>query len=131
VIHCYKDLTVALMLNPIHANFTNPRAWEAEGEVLANDNGLKFGVASLTTIKEILPLPKITTEQRVRFGIFCALKVYKEPKFIEWANNWLSGVERSAEAAWAAEQAAERAAWAAGTAWAQFGLADIAKRAIS
>ena len=149
VIHCYQDLTVALLLNPIHVNFTRPRAWEAEGKVLLSDKGLKFGVKSLTTIREIAPLPEITTEQRIKFGILCALAVYKEPNFIKWANKWLSGEERVAEAAWAAWAAAEaaeavveavaaaaraaaRAAEAAArAAEAELDFAGIAKRAIS
>ena len=75
VIHCYTDLTLALMLNPIHGNFESPRVWQAQGDILLSDNELKFGVARLTTLKEILPLPQITIDQRIKFGIMCALAV--------------------------------------------------------
>ena len=74
----------------------------------------------MTLIEEI-PVPAISTAQRVRFAILCAMKVYQDPGFVQWGENWLSGKDRSAEAAEAAEAAAEaaRAAEAAeAAAWA-------------
>ena len=35
VIHAYKHPLLAILLNPIHANFGKVRLWEAEGEVIA------------------------------------------------------------------------------------------------
>ena len=46
------------------------------------------------------------------FGIRCAMAIYSEPTWVQWANDWLSGKDRAAEAAWAA-RAAGSAAWAA------------------
>jgi len=103
VIHAYVDPLLAVLLNPIHANFPSTmRLWRAEGEVVATDGQLKVGVKTLTVIEEI-PIPHITTEQRVKFGILCALEVYKEPTFVKWANSWLDGTDRAAEAARAAD----------------------------
>ena len=132
VIHCYRDLTLALFLNPIHGNFDPVRAWEAEGEILASDNGLKEGVAELTTIREITPLVLPTIEQCVKFGIYGALAVYHEAQFVAWANDWLSGKDRSREAAAATATAA--AAVAAKSAVAKtinFDLVAIAAKAMS
>jgi hypothetical protein len=97
-IRVYKDLTVALLLNPIHADFNPVRAWEAEGEILADDHGLKVGVKSLTIIREI-PISHISTTHRVAFGILCALAVSAEKSFVVWADGWLSNKDRSASAA--------------------------------
>jgi len=78
-------------------------------------------------------LPEIPNRQKVKFGILCALEVYREKKFVQWAENWLSGKDRSLfaaqEACWAAvwvkqanarsdriwfsAQSASSAAWAA------------------
>ncbi|MDD5220897.1 MAG: hypothetical protein PHV11_10045, partial [Candidatus Bipolaricaulis sp.] len=118
VIHVYDHPLKAAMFNPIHAYISNPKLWECRvRRVVANDK-LKVGVKICTTIKEI-SLPEITTNQRVRFAILCALKAYPEPSFVEWANNWLSGKDRS--------QAAEAAAWAAeAAAWAAAGAAEAA-----
>ena len=66
---------IAVIMNPAHANFPNPQLWEAQGIILLDDDGLKCGVKTLTTIKQI-PLPQITTEQRIHFAILCALEVY-------------------------------------------------------
>jgi len=51
-------------------------------------------------------LPEIPNRQKVKFGILCALEVYREKKFVQWAENWLSGKDRSLSAA-------QEACWAA------------------
>lgn len=132
-VHAYEHPLLAVLLNPIHANFSNPRLWEAEGEVGIRDGQLKCGTAELTTVREI-PLPEVTTEIRVRFAILCALEVYKEEGFVKWAQGWLSGEDRGVEAAraaWAAAEAAQAAAQAAARAaeWAAQAAAEAARAA--
>ena len=130
-LHAYTDPRLAVILNPIHTNFSNPRLWEAEaGGEFKHDKQLKMGCTKLTTTREI-PLPKISSDVKTEFAIRCALKVYQEGSFVVWANKWLSGEDRTgaaaeaaAEAAWAARAA--RVAWAAEAAWA---VAQAAARA--
>jgi len=117
-IHAYEHPLIAVLMNPIHARVKTPRLWEAEGEIAIRDGQIKCGCKTLTTIREI-PLPKITTEMRVRFAILCAKEVCADLPWNAWADKWLSGEDRSeaaagaaAGAAWAA-WAAEAAAWAA------------------
>lgn len=124
-LHAYTSPLLAVLLNSIHAAFDNPRLWEADGEVGATDNGLKVGCTRLTTVREI-PLPEITTEQRVRFGILCAKAVCTDAPWTRWAEKWLSGVDRGREPAWAAARAAAGAAWAA----ASIDLIALAKEAV-
>ena len=100
-LHAYTSPELALLLNPIHANFRNPVLWEAEGEIEKSDSGLKVGVRTLTTIR-ILDQPEITIEHLVRFAILCALEICTKPGFAAWANAWLSGADRSAYAAYTA-----------------------------
>jgi hypothetical protein len=122
-IHAYEHPLVAVLMNPIHANFQTPRLWEAEGEIAIRDCQLKCGCKTLTTVREI-PLPAVTTEMRVRFAILCAKEVCAYPAWNAWADRWLSGEDRTQAAARAAEaarearaaRAARAAAWAA--AWA-------------
>lgn len=116
VIHFYDSIWVALLMNCYHADIPNPRAIVIEvGEVVAHD-GTKGGSKWATMLCEI-PVPMMTTEQRVEIAIRCALAVSHDPEFVEWANKWLSGEDRSRgvaeEAEWAAKAAAEMAAWAA------------------
>lgn len=115
-IHAYEHPLIAVLLNPIHADFKSPRLWEAEGEVGLRDGQLKCGCKTLTTIREI-PLPEITTEMRVRFAILCAKDVCACSAWNAWADKWLSGKDRSAAAAARAAMAAmaayDAAAWAA------------------
>ena len=119
-LHAYEHPLLAVLFNPIHANFRNPRLWEAEGEgELLRERQLKCGVTKLTTVKE-MQLPEVTTEQRVRFAILCCKAVCEDEKWNAWADKWLSGEDRSessAEAASAAAAEAAEAAWAA--AWAE------------
>lgn len=102
-LHCYTDPLLAVLLNPIHANYQPALLWEAEGEGRTMDDyQLKLGVERLRTLRQIA-LPAVTTEQRVRFGILCALSVHEEARFRAWAERWLSGEDRTAVAAeWAA-----------------------------
>ena len=111
-IHAYEHPLIAVLLNPIHADFQNPRLWEAEGDVGLRDGQLKCGCATLTTIREI-PLPEITAEMRVRFAILCAKYVRACSEWNAWADKWLSGEDRSAEAAAVASRAAYDASRAA------------------
>ena len=123
-IHAYEHPLIAVLMNPIHGDFKNPRLWEAEGEIGLRDGQLKCGCATLMTIREI-PLPEITTEMRVRFAIMCvkeastadAAEVRKA--WDAWADRWLSGEDRTqaaADTAWTAARAAAKAAvWAAET----------------
>ncbi len=76
VVHAYRNLNLALFLNPIHAGITAPLVWEAEGEEVVSDWG-KVGCKSLTTSKK-LPLPEWYTDETKRrrtivaFAILCA-----------------------------------------------------------
>jgi len=106
-IHAYTHPLLALLMNPGHANIDNPLLWESEGEIALSDYGLKVGCRTLMTLREI-PVPQITTEQRVRFGILCAKQVCDDLAWNVWADKWLSGEDRSRESA---STAAARAAY--------------------
>jgi len=98
-LYFYNDPLIGLFLNPFHADIKNPRLFrvEVEGKFL-NDNGLKRGYSRVRLIEE-LPVPQISPVQRVRFAILCAKKVYKEKEWNKWANNWLSGKDRTIDTA--------------------------------
>lgn len=133
-LHAYTSPELAVFLNPIHANIASPKLWVCEGTVQKTDRGLKVGTTQLTTLREI-QLPEVSTLQRIGFAIYCAQQVYSSSKFDKWADEYLSGRDRSAasaaDAAWdaaarawdaaaRAADAAARAAWdaAARAAWA-------------
>jgi len=123
-LHAYTDPAVALFLNPIHANIANPRLWEGEAKgKVTSDKGLKVGYTRMRIVME-LPVVLPTTEQQVRFAIACAVSVYRDDGFRVWAKKWVSGLDRTAEAAWAAAGAAAEAA--AEVAWAAAEAADRA-----
>jgi len=98
-LHFYSDSLVGLFMNPIHAGIENPRLFraEVEGKFLDN-NGLKCGYSRARLIEE-LTVPQISPVQRVRFAILCTKEVYKEKEWNEWADNWLSGKDRTEKSA--------------------------------
>ena len=111
-IHYYSHPLLAVMLNPIHVNFAKPLGWAVSIEGLTrDDNGLKMGCRALTTLHQI-DLPVVTTAQRVRFAILCGQAIIGTdlPEWSTWAEGWLNGTNRTADAARAAAQAA---VWAA------------------
>ena len=120
-IHAYESPLLAVLLNLIHANFADPQLWKAEGEIGKRDGQLKVGCRRLKTLNRI-DLPQVTTNQRVAFGILCAKEVCRDTSWNRWADDWLSGKDRSAGAeAWAW---ARRAAAAEAAAWASLSCSD-------
>ena len=124
VIHYYADPLLAVFANPIQGKY-DPETmilWEFEPDSEVNGDALKKACKSGVTVKPI-PIPEITTEQRVEIGIRAVKLVCKDKKWNTWADKWLSGKDRSADAARAVEAAAgpawvARAAAAARAAWA-------------
>ncbi len=134
-IHFYKNPLLAVFLNFLHGNYDLDKAhlWECKvSGRIKEDRGLKWGASRVKTIKRI-KLPKVTNEQRIEFGILCALEVYHEESFVKWAKNWLNGKDRSKAAAYAAADAANAAANAAAYAAAYAAIINfekLAKKAI-
>jgi len=108
-IHAYESPEIAVLMNPNHGNFHNPRLWEAEGEIGLRDGPLKCGCRTLTTIREI-PLPAFTKKQLIRFAIHCAAQVCSDTFWRLWAAKWLNGTDRSSKAASAARPPGDAAA---------------------
>ena len=128
-LHAYTHPLLALLFNPIHANFAALHLWECKGTVGITDHGLKVGCTTLTTLRR-LPVPPITLVNRTAFGIGCVYNVYRDTAWREWARCWVLNIDRSADAAAAyaaraAADAAEAAAYAARAA----DVADVADAA--
>ena len=114
-IHYSESPEMAAFMNPVYGNFKDPILWKVEARTELRDGELKSGARKVTTVC-VIPLPVITTEQRVEIAIRRALQVYTKASFVSWAEKWLSGEDRTAESAERAAMAAERAAMAAETA---------------
>jgi hypothetical protein len=112
VLHCYNHPLLAVILNSVHANIKNPLLFEISVDKIVASDGLKFASKSQTLIKEI-PLPEISLEQKIEFGIRVAKTIYTEKKWNEWADKWLDGSDRSKESAAYAVAAYAAAAYAA------------------
>ena len=105
-LHCYDSPLLAALHNPIHANINNPKLWEVEvGGRCKNDKGLKCGYRKMQLIREI-PIPIISMNQRIAYGILCAKEVVTDKAWNIWADDWLSRRNRTVAAAYAAARAA-------------------------
>jgi len=123
VLHVYRTPEQAAFMAPAHVPGYS-RLYEVEVPEIPVDDGTKCGVKEATVLREI-PLPELTTEQRVEIAIRVSLWMHDDPEYRRWAEEWLDGRDRSAEAALAA--LAARAAQAAEAALAA--LAALAARA--
>lgn len=102
--HAYESWQLGLFMNPIHADFSNPRLFECEGVIGVRENVLKLGCSHITLVRE-MPIPAITTDMRVEFAIRCAMGGTElSQAWVKWAEAWLRGENRSRAAA--ASQAA-------------------------
>ena len=125
--HFYTSPLLAAFFNCVHSDIADPLLWEVEvrGEICHEFD--KSGSTELM-LKRELPLPVITTAQRVAVAILFAKVVCKDKKWNKWANRWMDGEDLSRDAACEAEARADRAeAWAAG--WAAARAAGWAARA--
>lgn len=124
-IHFYRDPLLAILMNPVHANFKEPILWECEtsGEELHQPD--KSGCKTLTTIKQI-KLPAITETQIVAFAILSAKKVNHDISWNNWADNWLTNKDRTAHTAYDAAYAAYASCAASCAAYAANAAANAA-----
>lgn len=126
-LHAYSDPLIAILMNPAHASFANPKLWEAIGEGKFINDGLKCGFTKLTTIKEI-PLPELTLERKIEIGLLCAKLFCKNANWNFWANCWLNNEDRSHESAQLAQEQIDddglkwHCAWSIATAAFWYGL---------
>jgi len=129
-LHCYVHPLLAVLHNPIHANYNLAIMVEVEVRGTCKMDGqIKEGWTEMRVKREI-EAPVITTEQRIKYGIHCALAGYKNADFKKWADSWISGADRTSSAAYAAARAADAAAYAArAAAYAAHAAADAADAA--
>ena len=119
VIHSYRSPLLAALLNPIHANHSNPILWEASCPKITHDDGTKLGSKKLTTIRQV-PMPTITYRQKVIFAILCAEAAidlvdmpFEAKNHLKLWREWVAGYKAGNRAAYAAAARAYAAAYAA------------------
>lgn len=111
-IHYYPDPVLAVMMNAEHAKFQDPLLWRCRAWGRKQKKPDKYGGQHVMTTK-LLALPVVTLEQKIAFGILSSLVVCHEESYVAWAENWLSGKDRSELSARAAAERAAAAEWAA------------------
>lgn len=98
----YSSPLLAAIMRPVH-EYDAPQAPEARrvaGRVASSD-GLRYRLSpTMDNGPAMLPTP--SPEARVTFAILCARSVCQRPGFLEWADGWLSGRDRTKATAFAA-----------------------------
>jgi len=96
--HGYAHPLLAVLHAPIHVPTDYTKMIEIEvPEVYAPDQ-MKLGFTT-GIVGRVIPLPKITLEQKIRYAIGGACSVCQKKSFRKWADDWISGKDRSEEAA--------------------------------
>lgn len=95
---CYQSPLVALFLSPAFDAYKNPQLWLAEPYEEQKDYDFRHISAGLKVLRKI-SVPEITAEQRIVFGIVCALNVISNKVFVDWGLAWLKNEDRSVERA--------------------------------
>lgn len=115
MIHDYDDPWIAVVLNPAHAAIHDPVMYETERDGPTETDGLKCGCKRLRLVRRV-DIPDVPRVQRVAFGILAAMQVCHDDVWLTWARAWLSGEDRSSQAAryaaYAHDYAAEAATYA-------------------
>ena len=94
----FNSPETARYLYPSCEGTKNPKIWNASGENMSRNDGFRTRFAKLTTISELaFSLP--TNEQRINFGILCALNVMLYEPFKTWALKYLRGEDQTKESA--------------------------------
>ena len=135
-LHSYSSPLLAVLHNPIHADYRPFILWRAEaGGEYRNDRGLKQGHTRLRLLAQVEPVV-FTDVQRAAYAIYCALATYPlwgkydtKGAYKAWADAYLFGTDRAADAAYAATDAARAAYAAADAARAAYAAADAARAA--
>ena len=94
LVHCYLHKLVAVLCDCLDGNYgPNGRLWKCTGEGEFLSDGLRGGFCKFTSLEEV-PLPKITVEGRVHWGILCAMEVFDEELFSNWAKDGSARTDR-------------------------------------
>lgn len=85
----YNSPQVACYMYPCYEGIKNPKIWLCTtGDNLSREDGFRTRFAKITTIKEF-PISLPTIEQRITFGILCAMSLVLNPLFRNWALSYL------------------------------------------
>jgi len=96
--HGYAHPLLAVLHAPIHVDSDYTKMIEIEVPKVYALDQMKLGFTT-GIVGRVIPLPKITDEQRKRYAIGCACSVYKDRSFRKWADDWISGKDRTRSAA--------------------------------
>jgi len=112
-----KDDPLARYAGPIHtsplvAALTHPDSVDGDHNKMFEVNRWKVNVDSTnpeayTVVKEV-PVPTVTLGQKVAFTVATIREIYHDSDFVQWADDWLSGKDRSVESARKCREACER-----------------------
>lgn len=99
----YNSPQVAAYMYPCYEGTKNPKLWTAAGQHCTRDDKIRTLFSRLTSVKQ-LPMTFPTDEQRINFGILCAMNLVLNPLFRDWALKYLRGEDQTKETAKVVEE---------------------------
>jgi len=98
--------------SPLVAALTHPDSITGEDNKMFEVNRWKVNIDSAnpeayTVVKEVA-VPTVTIGQKVAFAVAAVREIYHDQDFIKWADDWLSGKDRSIDSARACRESTEK-----------------------
>jgi hypothetical protein len=90
---------MAVLLNGIQAGIKDPVLWRMEIPRSVAWDGMKGAAKEMTPIERGLPLTNFTFTQLTAFSILVAKAAPQLNLWRDWADGWLSGMDRTAKTA--------------------------------
>lgn len=97
VLHAYATPEIGVLMNPVHADISNPRCLRVGivGDGEWESDGMKRWTTSSLTILDEIKVPKLHPEDLAAWAIVMA----PHSSIREWAIGWLSGEDRTCRSA--------------------------------
>lgn len=99
---CADSPLLAVMINPLHAEFVRPRLFELRGDF--DDKKI-----NLQRVREVA-VPEVSPEQKLVFAMYCIRSLAPEHIFAAWSERWLANIDRSVTGAQLARRELSRLA---------------------
>lgn len=90
----YEDPHVAALLHPFYEGTPQATLWLCEAAQVVYDDGIATGFGE-TRPAQAAAMPPYADDDCLRFALACALSVYQEPSFVQWAAGWLHRRDRT------------------------------------
>lgn len=98
LIQAYTHPVLAALLYRGHMSVESPILWDGNGEVAAESDDNRV-YCNWIRVRDIVPMPVISDETRMKFGFGAVYKVYQDERFRDYILDWVGGKDRDGKLA--------------------------------